>query len=86
MATLSDIVVGAVAAVVWTPLRGGPRLPEGFSQLNHGDEADDHHTDGSQPSPEAFGIATPPRDDGPAASEAGSAGSRRSSSEMMLKE
>ena len=83
MASMADIVVGAVAAVIGTPQRSGPRLPEGFSPADLGEEAGDHAGEDSPPSPEAFGIGTPAREEQPATSEAGSAGSRLSTIEAV---
>ena len=65
MATLTDRMV----AVIGTPQRGEmPRPPQKASTPVDNEGGDDA---GSEISPEAFGIATPPRDPGPAASEAG---------------
>ena len=82
MASMADIVVGAVAAVIGTPQRTG-RLPEGFSPADPGEEAADQVAAGSTPSPEAFGIGTPAREEQPAAAEAGSVGSRLSNAEAL---
>ena len=80
---MADIVVSAVAAVIGTPQRSGPRLPAATSPADFGEEAGDHAVEDSPPSPEAFELGTPAREEQPATSEAGSVGSRFSNVEAL---
>ena len=80
---MADIVVNAVAAVIGTPQRTGPRPPAAISPADLGEEAGEHTVEDSPPSPEAFELGTPARGEQPAASEAGSAGSRLSTAEAL---
>ena len=84
MTSMADIVVGAVAAVIGTPQRARLRPVSGISPPDLGDEAGEQAGVESPPSPEAFGIGTPAREEQAAPpSEAGSAGSHLSTVEAL---